>query len=66
MVEEMQALVLERRLGYHWVFEVKFNLDRSVAKGYAQTYGVDYSDTFSSIAKLTFVRLFISFVAFYD
>ncbi|KAL6315575.1 hypothetical protein AAG906_000880 [Vitis piasezkii] len=31
-----------------------------VARGYAQTYGVDYSDTFSPVAKLTSVRLFIS------
>ncbi|KAH0747439.1 hypothetical protein KY285_009096 [Solanum tuberosum] len=34
-----------------------------VAKEYAQTYGVDYSDTFSPVAKLTFVRLFISLAA---
>ena len=32
----------------------------SVAKVYAQTYSVDYSDTFSPVAKLTFVHLFIS------
>ena len=34
-----------------------------MAKGYAQTYGVDYSDTFSPIAKMTCVQLFISLVA---
>ena len=34
-----------------------------MTKGYAQTYGVDYSDTFSSVAKLTSVRLFISMAA---
>ena len=51
-----------------WVFIVKVNPDGSiarlkallVAKGYAWTYGVDYFDTFSSVAKLTSFRLFIS------
>ncbi|GAA0146788.1 transmembrane signal receptor [Lithospermum erythrorhizon] len=40
--------------------------DRLVAKGYAQTYGVDYLDTFAHVAKLTSVRLFLSLVATYD
>lgn len=33
---------------------------RLVAKGYDQTYGVNYSDTFSFVAKLTSVMLIIS------
>ena len=33
---------------------------RLVAKGYPQTYGVDYQDTFSSIAKVASVWLLIS------
>ena len=56
------------------MFAIKFNHGGCVvrlkacliAKGYAQTYGVDYSDIFSLIAKLTYVCLFISFVASHD
>ena len=36
-----------------------------VAKGYAQTYGMDYSDPFSLVAKMTYVRLFISLTTTY-
>ena len=34
-----------------------------MVKGYAQTYGVDYFDTFSPVAKMTYVLLFISLAA---
>ena len=58
-------------IGCRWVFTVKVNSDgsivrlkaRLIAKGYAQTYGVDYFDTFSLVAKLTSIWLFISLVA---
>ena len=64
----------KKAIGCRWVFAVKFNLDgsvarlkvRLVAKGYAQTYEVDYYDTFSPIAKLTSLYLFISLAASYD
>ena len=61
----------------HWmplVFAVKVNLDGSVArlkarlaaKEYVQTYGVDYFDTFSPVAKMTYFRFFISLAVTYN
>lgn len=53
-----------------WVFTIKVNPDgslarlkaRLVAKGYDQTYGMDYLDILSLVAKLTSVYFFISMV----
>lgn len=58
----------KKTIGWKWVFTVKVNPNGSiawlkaylVAKGYAQTYGVDYADTFSPLARMASVRLFIS------
>ena len=46
-----------------WVYKVKYNTDgsvnryksRLVAKAYAQKHGIDYDETFASIAKITIV-----------
>ncbi|KAI3718457.1 hypothetical protein L6452_19329 [Arctium lappa] len=64
----------KKAIGCKWVFIVKVNPDGSVArlkarlaaKGYAQTYGVDYYETFSHVAKVPSIRLSISFYATYD
>ena len=58
-------------VGCRWVFNVKVGPDgqvdrlkaQLVAKGYSKVYGKDYSDTFSPIAKMTSVRLFIAMAA---
>jgi hypothetical protein len=70
----VHLLIGKKAIGCKWVFTVKVNPDgsaarlkaRLVAKGYAYTYGVDYSDTFSPVAKLQSVHHFFSLVATYD
>jgi hypothetical protein len=58
-------------VGCKWVYTVKYNLDSSVeqlkahlvAKGYTQTYGIDYDETFSLVAKISSICILISSAA---
>ncbi len=50
------------------MYKVKHNVDgfvsrykaRLVAKGYAQTYGIDYEETYNPVAKMTTIRAIIA------
>ena len=39
---------------------------RLVAKGFTQTYGVNYEETFSPVANIRAIRILIAIAAFYD
>jgi hypothetical protein len=65
---ELIALPKDKKtIGCKWVYKVKHNADgyvrkyktRLVAKGYAQTYGIDYEETYSPVAKMTTIRTII-------
>ena len=61
----------KKPIGCKWVYKVKRNADGSVsrykaqlvAKGYAQTYGIDFEETFNLVARMVTVREITSIAA---
>ena len=57
-------------VGCHWVITLKYRPDgsvdrykaRFVAKGYTQTYGIDYFETFSPVAQMNSITIMFSIV----
>ncbi|GKB02970.1 retrotransposon protein, putative, ty1-copia subclass [Tanacetum coccineum] len=62
-----------RTVGSKWLFKKKTDMDgnvhtfktRLVAKGYTQTYRVDYGETFSPIANIRAIRILLAITTFY-
>ena len=65
----------EKRTIYcKWIFKRKMDLNgnmstykaRLVAKGFNQIHGIDYEETFSSVAMFKSIRIMLAIAAFYD
>ncbi|KAJ9556708.1 hypothetical protein OSB04_011322 [Centaurea solstitialis] len=63
-----------RAVGRKWVFKKKTDMDgnihtfktRLVAKGFTQTHGIDYDETFSPVAMLKSIRIQMAISAYFN
>nr|GEW07075.1 hypothetical protein [Tanacetum cinerariifolium] len=63
-----------RTISSKWLFKKKTDMDgavyvfkaRLVVKGFTQTHGVDYEETFSPVADIRAIRILIAIAVYYD
>ena len=61
----------EKQIGVKWIYKTKFKENgevdkykaRLVVKGYAQEYGVDYTEVFAPVARMETIRLVVALAA---
>ncbi len=72
VIWELVALPKDKKaIGCKWVYKIKHNVNESmgkyktrlIAKGYAQTYGINYEETYNLVAKMMTIRTIIVMVA---
>ena len=64
----------KKTMGCKWVFTIKCKPDGSieryktmlVAKGFTQTYGIDYQDTFAPVAKIKSIQFLLSLAVHFN
>lgn len=69
--EIVELLQRKKAIGNKWVYKAKFNSDetlerykaRLIAKGYNQIKGIDYTDTFAPVSRMTTLRILIALAA---
>ncbi|GJT39764.1 retrotransposon protein, putative, ty1-copia subclass [Tanacetum coccineum] len=63
---ESKLLDLKASGTFFFIRVVEIFESSSVAKGFQQTYGVDYEETFSPVADIRAIRILIAIAAYYD
>ena len=61
----------KKPINVKWVYRTKLNVDGSInkykakliVKGYAQVFGVDFSETFALVARLDTIRMLLALAA---